>query len=106
MGGHLTALRRTRVGVFGLDQAATLEQLADPPPGMDPVRIGLDAAVAAAFDRRDVDADGARVLGHGGALDLWGRPGPYGVFGPDGRVIALVAEQEQVARPVVVLRPI
>ncbi|MEE9242494.1 MAG: tRNA pseudouridine(55) synthase TruB, partial [Mycobacterium sp.] len=31
VGGHLTALRRTRVGTFGLDQARTLEQLEEAP---------------------------------------------------------------------------
>src|SRR6201999_2893651 len=29
VGGHLTALRRTRVGPFGLEDARTLEQLAE-----------------------------------------------------------------------------
>jgi tRNA pseudouridine(55) synthase len=106
VGGHLTALRRTRVGVFDLGHAATLEELAGAGASdADPVRIGLDAAVAMAFDRRDVDGEQARVLGHGGALEPWGRPGPYGVFGPDGRVIALMAERDGAARPVVVLRP-
>jgi tRNA pseudouridine55 synthase len=106
VGGHLTALRRTRVGVFDLGHAATLEELAEAGASdADPVRIGLDAAVAMAFDRRDVDGEQARVLGHGGALEPWGRPGPYGVFGPDGRVIALMAERDGAARPVVVLRP-
>ena len=31
VGGHLTALRRTRVGRFGLDQARTLDDLAEQP---------------------------------------------------------------------------
>jgi tRNA pseudouridine55 synthase len=31
VGGHLTALRRTRVGVFGLDAARTLDELASAP---------------------------------------------------------------------------
>ena len=31
VGGHLTALRRTRVGSFGLDQARTLDELAEQP---------------------------------------------------------------------------
>jgi tRNA pseudouridine55 synthase len=106
VGGHLTALRRTRVGVFDLGHAATLEELAEAGASdQDPVRIGLDAAVGMAFDRRDVDGEQARVLGHGGALEPWGRAGPYGVFGPDGRVIALMAERDGAARPVVVLRP-
>ena len=50
VGGHLTALRRTRVGPFTLDPARTLEQLAAA-PGLS---LTLDEAVAAAFPRRDV----------------------------------------------------
>ncbi|HEV2087066.1 MAG TPA: tRNA pseudouridine(55) synthase TruB [Cryptosporangiaceae bacterium] len=102
VGGHLTALRRTRVGTFGLAQARTLDELA----GLDdPVAVPLDAAVATAFPRRDVDAADARVLAHGGRLPAVGTAGVYGVFGPDGRVIALVVEADGVARPEVVLRP-
>jgi tRNA pseudouridine55 synthase len=103
-GGHLTALRRTRVGPF--TDALGLEALAErAEAGEDPVTLDLDAAVAAGFPRRDVDAETARVLGHGGRLPMIGRPGPYGVFGPDGRVIALVVERDGTARPEVVLRP-
>jgi tRNA pseudouridine55 synthase len=99
VGGHLTALRRTRVGPFGLDQALTLDQLAE---RADPVTVPLDAAVAAAFPRREVDAEAAGRLGHGGRLAPTGLTGPYGAFGPDGHVVALVEERDGAACPVVV----
>lgn len=103
-GGHLTALRRTRVGPF--TDALGLETLAArAEAGEDPVTLDLDAAVEAGFPRRDVDETTARVLGHGGPLPVMGVAGPYGVFGPDGRVIALVSERDGQARPEVVLRP-
>jgi hypothetical protein len=51
VGGHLTALRRTRVGPFGLDAARTLDQLAQ---DTDAAVVRLDDAVAAAFPRRDL----------------------------------------------------
>lgn len=102
VGGHLTALRRTRVGPFGLAAAVSLEALAEAP---EPVPIGLDEAVAGCFPRRDVDAAQARSVGHGGRLPALGLPGPYGVFGPDGQVIALMAEHDGVAKPLVVLAP-
>jgi tRNA pseudouridine55 synthase len=106
VGGHLTALRRTRVGPFGLDRAATLEELAHRAAGgLDPVSIGLDEAVAAAFPRRDVDAEAARALGHGRRLAPAGLTGPYGAFGPDGHVVALVEERDGAAHPVLVFRP-
>jgi tRNA pseudouridine55 synthase len=97
-GGHLTALRRTRVGPFGLTGARTLDQL-------DALTLDLDAAVGAAFPRRDVDAQAAAGLAHGRPLPPAGMPGSYGVFDPDGRAIALVAERDGLARPVLVLRP-
>jgi tRNA pseudouridine55 synthase len=102
VGGHLTALRRTRVGGFELAACRTLDALAELP---DPVTVSLDDAVSAGFARRDADPDQARVLAHGGRLVPAGIPGTYGVFGPDGAVIALVEERSGAARPVVVLRP-
>src|SRR4051812_23547756 len=58
VGGHLTALRRTRVGPFTLAQARTLETLAletEGPAGRASLSLDLDAAVATAFPRRDAD---------------------------------------------------
>jgi len=106
VGGHLTALRRTRVGPFTLDRALTLDQLAaHADAGHDPVPIGLDDAVAAAFPRRDVDAESARRLGHGGRLAPAGLTCVYGAFDPEGHVVALVVERDGAAHPVLVLRP-
>jgi tRNA pseudouridine55 synthase len=102
VGGHLAALRRTRVGPFTLAEALTLEQLAEL---ADPVAVPLDAAVAAAFPRRDVDPAVAARLAHGGRLEPAGIAGPYGAFDPDGRVVALVEESAGSARPLVVFRP-
>jgi tRNA pseudouridine55 synthase len=104
VGGHLTALRRTRLGAFGLDAARTLDDLsalAEAERIADAV-VPLGAAVGAAFPRRDVPAEQARALSHGGRLPETGAPGPVGVFGPDGRVIALVEDAGGAARPLVV----
>ncbi len=101
VGAHLTALRRTRVGPFRLEHARTLPELEES-PGLS---LPLAAAVAAAFARRDVDAAEATDLSHGRPLPGAGVPGTYGVFAPDGRVLALVAERDGAARPVVVLAP-
>jgi tRNA pseudouridine55 synthase len=105
VGGHLTALRRTRVGPFLLDRARTLEQLESDPA----LSLPLDDAVDVAFPRRDVDAELAADLSHGRPLPTVGIAGTYGVFAPDGRVLALVSERgdgaDRRARPVVVLAP-
>ena len=101
VGGHLTALRRTRVGPFTLDHARTLDQL-DAEPGLS---LPLDDAVAVAFPRRDVDAALAEDLSHGRPLPAAGLPGTYGVFAPGGRALALVSERGGAARALVVLAP-
>jgi tRNA pseudouridine55 synthase len=101
VGGHLIALRRTRVGPFGLEPARTLEQLAAA-PGLS---LSLDEAVAAAFPRRDVAPALATDLAHGRPIPAAGVAGTYGVFAPDGRVLALVREHDELARAAVVLAP-
>jgi tRNA pseudouridine55 synthase len=98
VGGHLTALRRTRVGPFGLDAARTLEQLED-----SFSLLPLAEVVASAYDRVDVDdATVVRVL-HGNQIPAAdGLTGPVGVFGPDGRVLCVADAAGGVLRPSVV----
>ena len=50
VGGHLTALRRTAVGPFGLDRAHTLEQLQD-----DLALVPIAEAARAGFPTLDLD---------------------------------------------------
>ncbi|HHX85833.1 MAG TPA: tRNA pseudouridine(55) synthase TruB [Actinomycetales bacterium] len=101
VGGHLTALRRTAVGPYGLDLARTLEELeAEPRLSLD-----LDAAALASFPRRDIDAAEAEGLRHGRWLEARGDAGVVAAVGPDGRVAALVSESGRRASPVVVMRP-
>lgn len=102
VGGHLTRLRRTRVGPFGLEHAHTLAQLAELE---DPVTLSLDAAVRTAFLVRDVGEDEARALSYGKFLEAAGIPGVYGAFAPDGTAVALLQERDGQARPVLVFQP-
>jgi tRNA pseudouridine55 synthase len=96
-GGHLTALRRTKVGPYAEADARSLENLAE-----RLVVHPLETAAAASFPRRDLTADQARVLAHGGRLTPTGTSGPVAAFGPDGALIALVEEDASRARPLVV----
>lgn len=97
-GGHLTALRRTRVGPYDLAVARTLDQL-----GEKLEILPMAEAVAAVFPRRDVSDDDARKVAHGGRLPAVGLgPGPVGVFGPDGTLLALVEERGPVAKSLAV----
>ena len=101
LGGHLTALRRTRVGPFGLHGARTLAELDAAPT----VSLTMDDAVATAFPRRDVDAATAAALSHGRPLPAAGTAGTYGVFGPDGHLIGVYEDDGPRARPQVILAP-
>jgi tRNA pseudouridine55 synthase len=108
VGGHLTALRRTRVGPFTLERARTIEELtaeADGSAGRASLSLDLDAATATAFPRLDVDGAAAADLAHGRPLPPRGEPGTAAVFGPDGHVVGLVADDRGRARPVLVLAP-
>jgi tRNA pseudouridine55 synthase len=111
-GGHLTCLRRTRVGGYRIETARTLEQLAE-----HFEVVPLAQAAAAAFPRRDLSADEARRLAHGGRLAAPAAPAastapavpaaasadqPTAAFAPDGALVALLAEQDGQARPLVV----
>jgi tRNA pseudouridine55 synthase len=102
VGGHLTRLRRTRVGPYDVGQARTLEQLA-----ASFEVIGLADAAAAAFERRDLTEAEARLVAHGGKLASAepGRDGPVAAFAPDGSLIALLTEDDGQARPLAVFVP-
>ena len=101
VGGHLTALRRTRVGGYGLDHARTLEQLNDHPA----LSYTLDEACLLGFPRRDITAEQAVDAGHGRPLPAAGIEGVYAATDPEGRVLALLADKDALTRSVVVIRP-
>jgi tRNA pseudouridine55 synthase len=100
VGGHLTALRRTRVGPYGLDVASTLEQLEE-----TFTLLPVADAARAAFPVRDVTAAEAAALGHGQRLPATGAAGPVAAIDPQGRLVALLQDAGGSARPVVVLTP-
>ncbi|GAA2103733.1 tRNA pseudouridine(55) synthase TruB [Streptomyces albiaxialis] len=106
-GGHLTALRRTRVGPYGLDGAHTLEELQAHVDKEEPLPLlPLGEAAAAAFPRWDVDEEQARLIGNGAQLrmpaDRDRGSGPVAVFGPGDRFVALVEEAKGRAKSLAV----
>jgi tRNA pseudouridine55 synthase len=101
VGGSLTALRRTRVGPYGLEQARTLDQLAE-----EFEVLPIARAARLAFPARELTDDEARRLAHGIRLPAVGLgPGPAAAFAPDGELVAVVREEGPLARPLVVLAP-
>jgi len=90
-GGHLTALRRTRIGAFGVDEAAELE-------GLDVARVILRPADAArrTLPVASITEQEAVDLGHGKRIaapdELAALPGgtPIAAIDPVDRLVAIV----------------
>lgn len=102
VGGHLTVLRRTRVGPFGLEHARTLEELAALD---DPVTLPLPDAVRLALSVREITEDEARELSFGRSLPAAGLAGTSAAITSAGTVVALLREEDGSARPVLVFTP-
>jgi tRNA pseudouridine55 synthase len=88
VGGHLTALRRTAVGPFGLDDARTLDALAD-----DFTMTPIADAARASFPAHDLDESQAADVRVGRRLDL-ALDATTALFAPDGEFLALYREGE------------
>ncbi|MGO2684247.1 tRNA pseudouridine(55) synthase TruB [Microbacterium sp.] len=87
VGGHLTALRRTRVGPFDVADAVGIDALDDAQP------LGPGAAASQVLQRLDVTAEEARDLRHGKRLvDQAERLGgaQAAAIDPDGALIGIV----------------
>jgi tRNA pseudouridine55 synthase len=101
VGGHLTALRRTTVGRFGIDRARTLDELAEKPT----LSLTLDEACLEVFSHRHIADDEADAVANGRALPSAGIDGVYAAHTSDGRVIALLRDEGSRTKSVVVIRP-
>ena len=96
VGGHLTALRRTSVGPYGLDVAQTLDQL-----GEDFTVLPIADAARSAFPAVDLDETQAQAVRYGRPLAL-PIDGLTAVFAPDGEFLALYRPEGGKARPAAV----
>jgi tRNA pseudouridine55 synthase len=101
VGGHLTSLLRTRVGRFGLDQARSLDDLAERPE----LNWTLDEACLLMFPRRDLSAGESQAASHGRSLSPAGIDGVYAASDAGGRVIALLRDEGPRTKSVVVIHP-
>jgi tRNA pseudouridine55 synthase len=96
VGAHLTALRRTAIGSFGVADAR--------PPGDPGSPLPVERAVAH-LPRIEIDEVEAEAASHGRVLGPAGVEGPYGVYGPEGRLIGIWRDDGPRARPEMVLAP-
>jgi tRNA pseudouridine55 synthase len=110
VGGHLLALRRTRVGAFTLDGAHDLTELGEllEAQGADamPVTPLADAA-RAQFAVRELTPEETTAVGYGQRPESAqpGRTEPVAAFAPDGRLVAMLDESGPKARAHVVFAP-
>ena len=100
-GAHLRALRRTRVGSFGLEEAVPIESVS-PERLLSPSEALRDLAAV------EASATMAEAVAHGKVLDLdvlgVGGAGPWRVVGPGGDLLAVYeAHRAGTAKPAVVL---
>ena len=99
VGGHLTALRRTRVGPFGLERACTLDELAELD---DPVTLSLANAVRTVMPVREIGDEEALALSYGRAIAACGVRGTHAAVTAEGDVVALLSEDGDRSRPILV----
>lgn len=103
VGGHLTALRRTRIGGYNLTDLPVVELDSDDQPEL----LGMAQAAALSFPVVTLDEEQVRDVGFGRSLKGLAVPGnPTGVLSPDGELLALYRPDEEdpaIARPVAVL---
>lgn len=105
VGGHLTALRRTRVGGLDLSRARTLEELgALVEAGETLPRVSLAEAAAATLPVLEVSDDDARALGYGQFIDAI-IDGPTVAIARGPRAIAVIEPKGARAKPTVVFEP-
>lgn len=109
VGGHLTALRRTRVGRFDVTDAVPLDELiARVEAGADPATWILPLAEAARTQLpvHEVSVEEARSLGHGQRITSGeARAEAVAAIDPGGRLVAVLDESRSTARARVVFVP-
>ena len=96
VGGHLGALRRTAVGPFALDDAHTLEQLAE-----EFTMLPIAQAARASFPSRDLGEAQSGDVRHGRQIDT-DLDGLTALFAPDGEFLALYEPSHGTTRAVAV----
>jgi tRNA pseudouridine55 synthase len=121
VGGHLTALRRTRVAEYSIDDASTLDAMASLPPEVLPV-IPLDTVARRQFRSYVVSATMVEAIRNGRPIQTQlselaavtaqiAEPDPsasedvVALFGPDGRFLALYSQDGALAKAVAVFAP-
>ena len=102
VGGHLTRLRRTRVGPFTAEEAVTLDEMAEAPQA---ALIPMPVVARRCFPVWEVDTPTAHVVTNGVRVPWATVPagaGPVAMVDPGGRFLALAEDDGGRARYLVV----
>lgn len=103
VGGHLTSLRRTRIGPFRLDAAQPLEEL-----DVHSALISPADAATQLLGRLDLTEQQAIDLGHGKRITVdpaGSQAGPIAAIAPDGRLVGLVEYRGDQAKSLINFPP-
>ena len=98
VGGHLNVLRRTRVAGFTLDQAVGIDQL----KGGNFRTLDLADVARATFPVRELELEEVNELSFGRPLSANEGEELYAALSPDNRLIALLKNSNDKAKPVAV----
>jgi tRNA pseudouridine55 synthase len=98
VGGHLNVLRRTRVAGFSLDQAIGVDQL----KGGNVKTLDLADVARATFAVRELTNDEVKELSFGRPLNVNAGEEIFAALSPDNRLIALLKNSIDKAKPVAV----
>ena len=100
VGGHLTALRRTKVGSYSIDQAQNLDQLS----AESLVVLPIEAAAIQQFNVRHLSAQDVIDLRHGKRLRAIDETdsAPTAAIDADGKLIAMLTKSGKDAKSLVV----
>lgn len=95
VGGHVAALRRTRVGPFEADTAVEIRDVI-----AGSLRPMIEAV--AWYPHKTIGAAEARAIVHGKPLPAIGMPGPYAMVGPHG-LVSMSEDRGDESRPICVV---
>ena len=98
VGGHLNALRRTRVAGFSLDQAVDIDRL----KSGDFTTLDLADVARDTFPVRELELDEVNELSFGRTLSANTSEDIFAALSPDNRLIALLKNSLDKAKPVAV----
>ena len=96
VGGHLTALRRTRIGGFHVTDALDIGDVASPPVLLGPAEVARRV-----FSSVDLALEQAIDLSHGKKIELPQQPDssqPVAAIGPEDRLVGLIAVKSGLSR--------